>query len=81
MQRVNVNEGQPWAPEVGVCQHQLVYVHTWVLQTTDVLWAGMAPAMALGALFSYLRLRYFRVTVVGRFARAKPGTKPKYIHK
>jgi hypothetical protein len=46
-----------------------------------VLWAGMGPAICLGALFSYLRLRHFRVTVVGRFACAKPGTKPKYIHK
>jgi hypothetical protein len=52
-----------------------------LLQATDVLWAGMGPAMCLGALLSYLRLRHFRVTVVGRFARAKPGTKPKYIHK
>jgi hypothetical protein len=54
---------------------------TSVLQLTTILWAGMGPAMCLGALFSYLRLRHFRVTVVGRFARAKPGTKPKYIHK
>jgi hypothetical protein len=59
----------------------ITFKHTLGLQTTDILWAGMAPAMFVGALFSYLRLRYYRVTVVGRFAHAKPGTKPKYIHK
>ena len=34
---------------------------------TIVTYAGVVPAMALGYFLSWLRLRYFHVTVIGRF--------------
>ncbi|KAJ9517438.1 hypothetical protein QJQ45_016806, partial [Haematococcus lacustris] len=48
---------------------------------TLTMWAGMAPAALLGGLASWLHLRFYRVTVVKRFQTARPGTKPKFIHR
>ena len=45
------------------------------------LWVGIVPAGLLGALASYLRLRFYTKTLVNRFSTAKPGTKTKFIYK
>jgi hypothetical protein len=48
---------------------------------TIALWVGIVPAGLLGALASYLRLRFFTKTLVERFRQAKPGMKTKFIYK
>ena len=39
------------------------------------------PAGLLGALASYLRLRFYTKILVNRFSAAKPGMKTKFIYK
>ena len=41
------------------------------------MWTGLLPMAMLGGLGSYLRLRFFLVTVVEKFRTAPRGTKPK----
>jgi hypothetical protein len=38
-----------------------------VSSLTTIMWATFVPMGCLGALLSYLRLRYFMVTVLNRF--------------
>mmetsp|Transcript_29309 Transcript_29309/g.64857 ORF Transcript_29309/g.64857 Transcript_29309/m.64857 type:complete len:2212 (+) Transcript_29309:218-6853(+) len=46
---------------------------------TIALVAGLVPVAGLGALASYMRLRFYRVVLVNRFRNAAPGTRPKHI--
>ena len=48
---------------------------------TNVMWAGLAPAAGLGWLASWLRLRHFTVTVLGRFRDAAPDVKTTLLFK
>jgi hypothetical protein len=62
----------PKDPAAQVAHHQRV---------TLLLWALLGPSMLLGAAASYLRVNVWRRWVLGRFARAAPGTKTKHIYK
>lgn len=52
-------------PNVDKTDHGAVY--HWQQRLTIILWAGMAPMALFGALASWLRLRYYTVTVLNRF--------------
>ncbi len=52
--------------------------YSWAQRWTTVMWATFVPAGLLGALASYLRLRYFSHSVLSRFrqvssAKCKPA--------
>ena len=62
-------------PGIDVTDPNLV--HQFQTDITIAMWAGIIPTALIGAVFAYLRLRFFVVTVVDKFRDAPKGTKPK----